>query len=53
MDKYNIVFIKTENGEKELLGRRAEDYVLREFADFSAKSAVSQNGGVQGGERIA
>ena len=37
MDKYNIVFIKTENGEKELLGRRAEDYVLREFADFSAK----------------
>lgn len=37
MDKYNIVFIKTENGEKEMLGRRAEDYVLREFADFSAK----------------
>lgn len=37
MEKYNIVFIKTEGGEKELLGRRAEDYVIREFSDFSAK----------------
>ena len=37
MDKYNIVFIKTEWGEKELLGRRAEDYVIREFYDFAAK----------------
>lgn len=37
MEKYNIVFIKTGGGEKELLGRRAEDYVIREFSDFSAK----------------
>lgn len=37
MEKYNIVFIKTWGGEKELLGRRAEDYVIREFSDFSAK----------------
>ena len=37
MEKYNIVFIKTDGGEKELLGRRAEDYVIREFSDFSAK----------------
>lgn len=37
MDKYNIVFIETENSQKELLGRRAEEYVMREFEGFSAK----------------
>ncbi len=37
MEKYNIVFVKTENSEMELLGRRAEEFVLREFADFEAE----------------
>lgn len=37
MDKYNIVFIETAHGQKELLGRRAEEFVLREFASFEAK----------------
>lgn len=37
MDKYNIVFIKTDCSETELLGRRAEEYIIREFGDFCAK----------------
>lgn len=36
MEKYNIVFVKNRNCEREILGRRAQDYVYREFADFSA-----------------
>lgn len=37
MDKYNIVFIKTPESEREILGRKAEEYLTREFALFSAQ----------------
>lgn len=36
MEKYNIVFVETEWSKKALLGRRAEDFIIREFADFNA-----------------
>lgn len=36
MEKYNIVFVETEWSKKPLLGRRVEDFVIREFADFDA-----------------
>ena len=36
MDKFNIVFIETENSKRSILGRRAEEYILREFAGFDA-----------------
>ncbi|MCM1305915.1 MAG: hypothetical protein NC037_05105 [Bacteroides sp.] len=36
MDKFNIVFIETENAKRSILGRRAEEYILREFAVFDA-----------------
>lgn len=36
MDKYNIVFIKTPFSDVQLLGRKAEDYTIREFAQFEA-----------------
>ena len=37
MEKYNIVFIETPFSKKSILGRRAEDFVLREFASFDSK----------------
>lgn len=36
MDKYNIVFIKTPASKTEILGRKAEDYLTREFESFDA-----------------
>ena len=36
MDKFNIVFIENENSKQSILGRRAEEYILREFAGFDA-----------------
>ena len=39
MEKYNIVFIETEWARAEILGRRAEDFVLREFSSFGASVA--------------
>lgn len=36
MDKFNIVFIETPESKRSLLGRRAEDFILREFAGFEA-----------------
>ena len=36
MDKFNIVFIETANSKRSILGRRAEEYILREFARFDA-----------------
>lgn len=35
MDKYNIVFVETPFSGVSMFGRRAQDFVLREFADFS------------------
>lgn len=37
MDKYNIVFVETPYSGVRILGRRAQDFVLREFADFPCK----------------
>ncbi len=39
MDKYNIVFIETEYSNLEILGRRAKDYVLREFSSLKCESS--------------
>ena len=39
MDRYNIVFVETEWSCAELLGRKAEDFVLREFSAFGASVA--------------
>lgn len=36
MDKYNIVFVETLHSGDMLLGRRARDFVLREFSSFNA-----------------
>lgn len=36
MDRYNIVFVETNKSGEALLGRRVQDYVIREFADFDA-----------------
>lgn len=39
MDKYNIVFVETPFSGVGILGRRAQDFVLREFADFPCKQS--------------
>lgn len=39
MGKYNIVFVDTAHSNDCLLGRRARDFVLREFADFKCDNA--------------
>lgn len=44
MDKFNIIFIQTDNGKQSLLGRRAEEFVMREFANFdSGDSRLSKD----------
>lgn len=39
MEKYNIVFIETPFSGENILGRRAQDFVLREFADFKCANS--------------
>lgn len=36
MERYNIVFIETEWSRADMLGRRVEDFVIREFESFGA-----------------
>ena len=36
MDKFNVVFIETANSKRSVLGRRSEEYILREFSGFDA-----------------
>ncbi len=39
MEKINIIFVETPLSNKEILGRRAKDFILREFATFSANQS--------------
>lgn len=39
MDKFNVVFIETVSSKQSLLGRRAEEYILRAFAGFVARDS--------------
>ena len=39
MEKFNIVFIETKNSKQSLLGRRAEEFVMREFSDFDTENS--------------
>lgn len=39
MEKYNIVFVETPFSGENILGRRAQDFILREFADFKCANS--------------
>ncbi len=39
MEKINIIFVETPLSNKEILGRRAKDFILREFATFNANQS--------------